>query len=409
MFPRRLITAACLFALASPAFAEDRAVAERYFRMGEKAYAAQDFVAAADNFNEAFRNFELPEIAFSAAQAYRRKYRIEPRPQDVKRAVDLFTIYLRAVKTGGRVADAADGLAEMQHELDKLVAAGVDVSPELAKQNTRLGIAVRFGSDASRGMREVDDRMMRDEPVERIEAELDGKPVSAMSLLTVAPGRHRVRARAPGYAAAEQQVVAIQGATVFADLALTPLPAKVRVRTDGDARVMIDGRLIGTAPLAAFELPAGRATLAITLRGHEPVSREITVARGEEVVVDAPLAETRRRKSVPYVVASAGAFGVVALMSTTFAVIRNGDAKDLLTTIRTDGDQSEAAHARYDELRAARDDWRTAAYISGATFGLLATAAAVLYYNDNPPPPERVRVEPLTLPGGGGAAIAGRF
>ena len=61
---------------ASVAHAEDKAAAERYFRAGAKAYAAQNFAAAATDFDEAYKNLAMPEIAFSGAQAYRRLYRV---------------------------------------------------------------------------------------------------------------------------------------------------------------------------------------------------------------------------------------------------------------------------------------------------------------------------------------------
>jgi hypothetical protein len=104
-----------LLLIARLAHADDRAAAERYFRAGAKAFAAQNFGAAATDFDEAYKALPLPEIAFSAAQAYRRLYRIDPKPEYVKRAVELYRVYLDKVKTGGRVADAADNLADMEH------------------------------------------------------------------------------------------------------------------------------------------------------------------------------------------------------------------------------------------------------------------------------------------------------
>src|SRR5262249_42974924 len=112
-----------VFALANVAHAEaDKAAAERYFRAGAKAYAAQNFAAAEQDFEEAWKHLPMPEIAFSAAQAYRRLYRVDPKAQYVRRAVDLYKAYLDKVKSGGRVGDAADNLAEMERELDKLKA-----------------------------------------------------------------------------------------------------------------------------------------------------------------------------------------------------------------------------------------------------------------------------------------------
>src|SRR5262245_44195672 len=95
-----LIPFVILVLLAGVASADDKATAERYFRAGAKAYAAQNFQAAATNFDEAFKALPMPEIAFSGAQAYRRLYQLEPKPEYVRRAVELYQVYLGAVKTG---------------------------------------------------------------------------------------------------------------------------------------------------------------------------------------------------------------------------------------------------------------------------------------------------------------------
>jgi hypothetical protein len=96
----------------------DRKVALKFFRAGEKAYQAQNFEAAAHNFYAAYEQLPLPEIAFSAAQAFRRQYRVDPKQEYVQRSVELYRFYLSKVKTGVRVADAADSLGEMERELD---------------------------------------------------------------------------------------------------------------------------------------------------------------------------------------------------------------------------------------------------------------------------------------------------
>src|SRR5262245_58136921 len=134
--------------IAHVAYADDRAAAERYFRIGSKAYAAQNFAAAATSFDEAYKALPMPEIAFSAAQAYRRLYQIDPKPQYVRRAVELYKVYLGVVKRGGRVGDAADNLAEMKHELDKLEAAGVSTSEKPVAARTRLGVNVGVADQA---------------------------------------------------------------------------------------------------------------------------------------------------------------------------------------------------------------------------------------------------------------------
>src|SRR5687768_7179923 len=145
--------------LCGTAHADDKANAERYFRAGAKAYAAQNFQAAATNFDEAYKAMPMPEIAFSAAQAYRRLYQVDPKPYYVRRSVELYKFYLEKVKSGGRVGDAADNLLDMKRELAKLEAAGVSTTvaaPAVAQ--TRLGINVSVPDQGELGaVREIGD------------------------------------------------------------------------------------------------------------------------------------------------------------------------------------------------------------------------------------------------------------
>lgn len=408
--PRLIAIAGVLVALlASPAAAEDRAQAEVYFRLGEKAYQAQDFEAAAAQFEEAYKNYELPEIAFSAAQSYRRLYRIKPKPADVARAVELYRSYLSKVTNGGRVADAADALAEMQHELDKLLASGAEVSPELAKEHTRLSINVSLDQEApspSRGMQEVAEQ--RTETTAVVRATLDGQPVKTLSFINVAPGAHAIVVTADGYFTGNTRIAVGQGQTQIANVQLVPRPARVTLATESGARVAVNGHVSGTTPLAPLELPAGKHVITLSMRGRLPVARELVVDRGAEVTLRAPLAMTWRRRTVPWLLAAAGVSGAVMGVSVTFTWLRDDAASDLLQEIRGPGNATEAQRQRYDRLREARDRWRTASYVSGAGLVALAGAAAVLYYTDNPST-DGVRVEPMTVPAGGGAAIAGRF
>src|SRR6185312_4684665 len=182
--------------LCAVAVADDPKAAERYFRAGEKAYAAQNFAAAAQNFEEAYKAAPLPEIAFSAAQAYRRQYRVDARPEYVARAVALYRIYLDQVKTGGRVADAADAMGEMQHELDKLIKAGVKVSAELAAEHTQLGVSVTLADAAAtpahmhETMHEISEA--QHDAMPPVAASFDGKPVEPFTLVNIEPGTHAV-------------------------------------------------------------------------------------------------------------------------------------------------------------------------------------------------------------------------
>ena len=55
----------------------------------------QDFAAAATDFEQAYKALPLPEIAFSAAQAYRRQYQVDAKPSHVARAIELYRVVPR--------------------------------------------------------------------------------------------------------------------------------------------------------------------------------------------------------------------------------------------------------------------------------------------------------------------------
>jgi len=250
-----------LLLLAGIARADDRAAAEKYFHLGEKAYAAQNFAAAAANFEEAFKALPLPEIAFSAAQAYRQQYRVEPKLEYAKRAAELYHVYLDKVKTGGKVGVAADSVGEMEREVDKLTAAGQKAAAVAAIDRTRLGVSPIFGVEKQGALREIAD--LPDTTAVKVAATIDGKPVAAFALIDVEPGPHKVHVEAEGYLPADAVATVVKGETRVAEPPLAPRPGTIELHTERGARIRVDGRPVGTAPLdpPRFELPAGKHLL----------------------------------------------------------------------------------------------------------------------------------------------------
>jgi hypothetical protein len=403
---------------ARPAYADDRAAAERYFRAGAKAYAAQRFAAAAADFDEAFANLALPEIAFSAAQAYRRLYRIEPDARHVHRAIELYHAYLAKVTAGGRVGDAADNLAEMERELDKLKAAGKDVARRRREpreaDRTRLGVGVVIpdaAPEAIRGgtadaPREVSDAGA---PIRGLTATLDGQPLEPFALVDVVPGEHRLVVGADGYFTAEKTTRAIAGQAQLLEVELRPRPARVVVTTEADARIAIDGRPVATAPTPALELTAGSHLLTILHRGREPFARELVVARGQAFALAAPLVPTARRRAVPYVLGGAGGLALGALTTGTLALVHDGRAGDLHAQIAL-GNRPPGDGDRYDREVAARDRNVTATWLLGGA-AVTAGVVGVLALWLDTPSAEDARVTPAisVIDHGAGAGVAGRF
>lgn len=384
----------------SVAHAEDRTTAERYFRAGAKAYAAQNFLAAAQNFDEAYKAAPMPEIAFSGAQAYRRLYRVDPRPEHVRRAVELYRAYLAVVKKGGRVGDAADNLAEMERELERQK---VTVASAPAVARTRLGISVTLADQrADTGaLQEIGDAT--GETTRGLVAAIDGRPVEPFALVDVEPKEHVISVSAEGYLAVEKKTVAVDGASQIVEVELQPKPAIVTVKTESGARISVDGR-VQASPLS---LSAGKHLLAIVHRGREPVAREITVARGDTLAIDAPLEKTAKRRAVPWVLGGAGLLAAGAITTSIVAVVHDGRASDLSAGIAT-GNRPVADGDRYEAEVRARDRYATATWALGGA-ALAAGTVGVLLYLFDTPSAEGIRVAPVVGTTSTGISLGGEF
>jgi len=385
----------------------DRKVALKYFRAGEKAYTAQQFAAAAQNFYEAYKILPLPEIAFSAAQAYRRQYRIDQSPEAVRRAVELYTAYLAKVKEGGRVGDAADSLGEMERELDKL-GGGDKLTAPTVVERTQLGVTVNLtGGGGDDRMNEIEDTRRAVDAIE-VKTWIDGALVAPDKMIEVAPGEHVVRAEAVGFAPKEQKHPAPKGHSELVELELEALPAKVTIATERGARVSIDGRGIGDAPVAALLLPAGRHVLTIVRAGRHPVSRELVLGRGQQLTVTQPLEPTARRKSVKFVAGVAIGLGVITLATGVGALVQDREAQDLLAELRTGNHPPGTIGLDYANARDFRDQLVTGTWVAGTATVGVGLVAGFLYYFDTPSA-EGLRVAPLAAGGASGAQIIGRF
>jgi hypothetical protein len=384
--------------LATSAHADDRATAEQYFRAGAKAYAAQSFEAAAAHFEEAYRALALPEIAFSTAQAYRKLYRVDPKPQYVKRAVELYRVYLEKVKKGGRVGDAADSLGEMERELARLGAHKIEALPTV--ERTRIGVHVTIKGQVSDAVREVGD--LTGNTMEGVVTKLDGAVIEPFALIDVEEGDHVVSVSAAGYFPVEKKQRAVRGATALVEVELEPQPANVIVKTDGGARIAIDGRGV---PSPRFELPAGKHFLSITRSGRLAYAKELTVARGQVVKIDAPLEKTAKRRAVPWVLGGAGALAALSVTSIVLAAVHDSRASDLDDEIRRGNASPDKADAFDREIRD-RDDYKTGAWVLGGAAVVAGTVGVLLYAFDSPSA-ESVRL--TASPTSAGVTASGRF
>lgn len=396
-----IIALVCSVAQANP-----RKDAEKRFRIGEKAYNAQNFAAAAEHFEEAYKLLPHPDLAFSTAQAHRRQYRIDRKIERVHRSLELYRVYLDAVKTGGKVAIAADGIDAMERELTKIGNAGRDADVTGPVERTTIivnpELAVERKGDSTFAI--ADDP---EADVAKIVVLLDGKPAPVYDKIDVEPGPHKIHVEVEGYLPADVTERAVKGSNITANIKLTPRPAKVTVKTDSGARIRVDGRQAATGPLAELSLPAGRYVLSIARKGRESVARELALKRGQVITVDEPLEKTTRRKAVPWVAGSAAVFAVISTTSVIGAIVYDGRASDKFESFENEGDKTSSDVGDYNKLVQRRDRFTTGAWITGGAALLLGSAAVALYVFDSSG--DEVRVTPAVTPGGGGVVVGGQF
>lgn len=393
-----------VLAIASTAYADDTQRAKTYYQAGVKAYAAQNFAAAASDFDEAYKAAPVPEVAFSAAQAYRRLYRVDPKPEYVARAVELYKAYLDKVKQGGRVGDAADSLGEMQRELDRLGGAA-RVATVAHVERTRLGVNVAFADRTdTAAMKEVGDAT--GQLVAGLHATLDGKDIEPFALVDVAPGDHAIAVTADGYVSAQRPAHAVAGASDLLDVVLVPKPAVVKVSTEDGATVSVDGRIADVPQ--RIELPAGKHFVLVTRRGREPFAREVSVTRGQAVAVDAPLEHTQKRKLLPWAIGATGVLALATLGSVIGAVGADNDASKLYDQIRGPGGATPAQADRLQKDIDHRDQLRNAAIGFGVATAVAGVVTLGLWYFDTPSA-EGVHLAPMAGPGTAGAMVYARF
>lgn len=346
-----------LLGFASPAHAEDKAMAEQLFRIGAAAYKDGKFGAAASNFDQAYESFKAPEIAFSAAQAHRLEYNAHGDATHVKRAIELYEAYLAGAPSGNKREDAKAHLAHLRDVLANIEASGQKV---VVVEKTTPSIYVSVAIDGAL-------------------ITIDGKAVDRYTSIDVAPGEHTVAVSADGYLP-EQRTLTVSKGQAMVPLELRARPAALTVRTTPGARVVVDGRpiVLGARPL---ELAPGKRLVTVFARGRRPVSREVDLRPGQSLTWDAPLARTTQRKAVTWVAVGSGALlvgslttGVVSLVSDLSA----SDLRDSSTPLSADDGR------RYERLRDRRDTFRTTSLVLGGASLLAAGAALWMYYADEP-------------------------
>ncbi len=269
---------AALWLLGGVAHAGDpkREEAARIFAAGDQAYASGQNLAAARAYERAYELTPLPAITFSIAQAYRRHYFEDPNVQWLEKSQALYQRYLREEPQGPRRAHAVTHLANIATLLAEHASKERGEGMASALSPTEFLVS----SVTPGAVAQID----------------DGPPQPVPLVQRVLPGPHRVKVSAPGYFELDQEVEATEGRMIIIPTELRARPGTLRVDTDPDADVWIDGRLVARGDKAkAIDLPAGNPLVSVTAFGRRADARSVRVDRGriESVRIDLETSDQR--------------------------------------------------------------------------------------------------------------------
>ncbi len=418
---RVLLKAALIAALGAssqPAFAQkgpDLEKAKMLYDVGARAFDDANYVAAIKAFKEAYRIAQRPGLVFSIAQAHRKQYYLTKDPDSLREAVRFYREYAAKVPQGGRRADVAEALAELEPLAGRL---------DPAASGSLTASLVGDARSAP--------QLMVSTPTRGAKVSLDGgEPVDAPLMRDVKPGPHKIKVMAEGHVDHERAILVGETGVVPIDVALRERPALITVQTDSGANIAVDGRLVATTPLVRpIEVPPGRHFLAITKTGHKPVTQDIEVKRGEKKLLSFTLETTGQRIASYTFLIGGGLIFVGGVLIGLGASGQEGVAQEILAQSKR-GNIGLGEIARYNDALQKRDGLRTAAVVGLGTGVSIGGAGFLLYLFDNPTPtappprlddssdkpsspaPTDMRMElggaPIVSPNFIGGALVGRF
>ncbi len=250
-----LLTLAWIGLLLTPArvLADDKAAARRHFENGKALYTEENYEGAAAEFEASVAAYPTKSGYFNLANCRKALHR-----------------YALALDTLG--------------ELRARFAAELRTDKELLAKVEELERSIR----KSVGLLSV----TSSPPGARIS--VDGEPVGTAPLpraVLLGPGEHTVAAELDGYVAAEERVSVLSQSQSKVAFQLQPEEARLVVTVSAPgAEVRLDGEPVGRSPLPeALVVTPGQHAVDVKLAGYLPDHRELTLAAGEELLVDVNL------------------------------------------------------------------------------------------------------------------------
>ncbi|HEY1960475.1 MAG TPA: PEGA domain-containing protein [Polyangiaceae bacterium] len=357
--PEIALACALLVGLSSGAARADDNLeqAKMLFAAGAAAYEKHDYVDAIRAFEGAQKLAPRAAILFSLAQAHRHLYQNTGKAEDLKAAADGYREYVRQVPQGHRHDDA-------ERELKML-----DENAQHASDENAANVSIN--SSGTPGARIVLD---------------DAAPIEPPLIGPVAPGPHRVVIMADGYVTERRSVTAVPGKIIAIDVPLREKMASVTVAAPQGARVSVDGRPMGDAPLATpLELASGVHLLAVTENGHDAFLRDLDLGRGETRRVDASLVTSTQRKIAMGMLVGAAACVVAGGAFLGVTVVEQTQAQSFLDIQKNQKRALTQPEAQsYADDRDQRISWGIATAATFSAGAALALTGVLLYAFDQP-------------------------
>jgi hypothetical protein len=337
--------------------------AKSHFDAALQAYAAAQYLAAADAFLKAYELLPSPSLIFSAAQAYRRQYYIDEEPAHLREAVRLYRDYLTRADQGRRRQEASDALTELA-PFEARARQRAAPAPPAQKRRTQLLITSRTPGALT---------------------SIDGGPPRRLPLVArVAPGEHVVVIRAPGYFEETSKTIAVQSETITVNVLLRPRAAQLHVRGDEGAKVYADGQLLARLPSGGpLALAGGSRTLSVAEPGHIPYATTLWLESGSRVELDVSLPPTTQRYAAFITLGLGGASVLAAGLFAGLAASAHAEAKSI-DDARKAGEISVAQRDAHNAALDRRGAMITGAAASGGAAAALGMLGLGLYLFDNP-------------------------
>jgi hypothetical protein len=359
-----------------------REQAKKLFRAGASAYRVGNFAVAVRAFEQAYAIDPHPATRFSTAQALRRWYAKSEDPAHLRKALTYYREYLAVVKTGGRVLDASRAKNQIEvllAELDEPAppepsgdgdGEGEGPPPTPRRPPPTLGTLMVSGPVVDGSRTYINGKLRA------------GWPVFA----ELPPGRHTVRVEAPGYTPFQTATSTIAGEVIPVEVKLEEAPAVLTITANADADILVDGRPVGRTPLSKpLELRSGTHRVVVGTSGHHVFAKDVTVARGQALDLDASLEMTGQRIAAWTFVGVGAVSAGVGVALAVVAALGRGHAQQLRETAENERRPLTLQEGRdYNDALEQRDTYNRAA---GSMFGLSALSAGlglILYLLDDP-------------------------